>query len=93
MRHRVRMVAAVLVLLFTLTAAVQACPSCKAANETDSRRPKAYMYSILFMLGVPATMATGFGVGFYRMNKRYRAAMDARYRDDLQLPANDDPQT
>jgi hypothetical protein len=47
-----------------------ACPSCKNANETDSRRPKAYMYSILFMLAMPATVFTGFGIAFYRMSRR-----------------------
>jgi len=49
---------------------VQACPGCKNANETDSLRPRAYMYSILFMLGMPATVFTGFGIAFYRMSRR-----------------------
>ncbi len=47
-----------------------ACPGCKNANETDSRRPMAYMYSILFMLGMPATIFSCFGVAFYRMSRR-----------------------
>jgi len=47
-----------------------ACPSCKNANETDSRKPTAYMYSILFMLGMPATIFSCFGVAFYRMSRR-----------------------
>ena len=47
-----------------------ACPSCKAANETDSRRPTAYMYSILFMLAMPATLFAGFGIGFYRLSRQ-----------------------
>ena len=52
---------------FEATAA--ACPSCKNANETDSLRPRAYMYSILFMLAMPATVFTCFGIAFYRMSK------------------------
>ena len=48
----------------------QACPGCKNANETESLRPRAYMYSILFMLGMPATVFTGFGIAFYRMSRR-----------------------
>ena len=48
----------------------EACPGCKNANETDSLRPRAYMYSILFMLGMPATVFTGFGIAFYRMSRR-----------------------
>jgi hypothetical protein len=34
------------------------------------------MYSILFMLGVPATVLAGFGVGFYRLSKS-NAPLDA----------------
>ncbi len=49
---------------------VQACPGCKTANETDDLRPKAYMYSILFMLGMPATVFAGFGIAFYRLSRR-----------------------
>ena len=47
-----------------------ACPMCKLANETDARLPMAYMYSILFMLGTPATVLTGFGIGFYRLSRQ-----------------------
>ena len=47
-----------------------ACPNCKAANETDSLKPKAYMYSILFMIGMPATIFTGFSLSFWRMARK-----------------------
>ena len=63
----------------------QACPSCKTANETDSRRPQAYMYSILFMISMPAIVLTGFSIGFYRMSRRQRTALDARFTDPLGL--------
>ena len=70
---------------------VQACPGCKAANETESRRPRAYMMSILFMLGMPATIVTGFGVAFYRMSRQTpeQAAALQQYLDQqaqLQQP-------
>lgn len=58
------------VLPHTGQSSVMACPSCKNANETDSLKPTAYMYSILFMLGMPATIFSGFGVAFYRMSRR-----------------------
>ena len=52
-------------------AIIDACDAmCKAANETDDNLPRAYMYSILFMLAIPATLFTGFGIGIYRLNKR-----------------------
>ena len=28
------------------------------------------MYSILFMLGMPATVFAGFGIAFYRLSRR-----------------------
>jgi hypothetical protein len=64
-------------LLPGITSTVEACPNCKLANETDDRRPKAYMYSILFMIGMPATIFTGFGVSFYRMAKRAQLQAEA----------------
>ncbi len=57
-----------------LSATAMACPNCKNANETDSNRPRAYMYSILFMIGMPATIFTTFGISFYRMTKKAELA-------------------
>ena len=83
------------VLIFAATAGVvphrwqsqaEACPGCKNANETDSRRPTAYMYSILFMLGMPATIFSCFGIAFYRMSRREMLAqqemLDAEETED-----------
>jgi hypothetical protein len=56
-----------------VTAAV-ACPMCKAANDTIDALPRAYQASILFMLGVPMLVATGFGIGFYRLSRNLPAA-------------------
>lgn len=66
-----------------MSASVQACPGCKTANETESRRPRAYMMSILFMLGMPATIVTGFGFAFYRMSRQTpeQAALLQQYLD------------
>jgi hypothetical protein len=52
-----------------------ACPMCKVALEEDPNpeakaRPKAYMYSILFMLSMPATLLTAFGISFYRLSRQ-----------------------
>jgi len=57
---------------------VQACPMCKGAlaNDQDpvaAARPKAYMYSILFMLSMPATLVTAFGISFYRLSRQQQA--------------------
>jgi len=50
---------------------VEACPLCKAANEADQNgepntKPMAYMYSILFMLAMPATLLGSYGLIFWR---------------------------
>lgn len=47
-----------------------ACPMCKQLNETDNSKPRAYMYSIAFMLAMPAMLISGFGVAFFKMIKR-----------------------
>jgi hypothetical protein len=67
-----------------------ACPMCKVANESQSEKetaenlkPKAYMYSILFMLAMPATLLTGFGIGFYRLSKKNAAAEETPAEEDL----------
>lgn len=51
----------------------EACPMCNAANEANDALPRAYMYSILFMLAVPASVLTGFGIGFYRLSKQQQS--------------------
>lgn len=66
------------VLLAPLSAPVainkaSACPMCKQLNETDDQKPRAYMYSITFMLTMPALIFSCFGVAFYRMNRREQA--------------------
>lgn len=52
------------------TESAQACPNCKESLSTDDSLPRAYQYSIIFMLTVPATIFTGFGYGFYRLSQR-----------------------
>jgi hypothetical protein len=74
-------------LAFSPVASVaQACPMCKLANEegtdaqtaaTANARPKAYMYSILFMLSMPATVLGAFSLSFYRIHRRHQAELAA----------------
>ncbi|MBL8812469.1 MAG: hypothetical protein JNM43_20060 [Planctomycetaceae bacterium] len=63
---------------------VEACPGCKTANETDDRRPRAYMISILFMLGMPATVFAGFSIAFYRLSRK--AAAEAALLAETEQP-------
>ena len=42
------------------------------------------MYSILFMMGMPATIFTGFGISFYRMTRKAQlAAMEDGAPDEV----------
>jgi hypothetical protein len=69
-----------LAVLCSVATVAEACPMCKYANEAKqqdeaaNRRPKAFMYSILFMLSMPPTIFTVFGISFYRLNKQAQAA-------------------
>ena len=60
-----------------LTTPAQACPMCKVANEQDSLLPRAYMYSILFMMGMMFTLAGGVGFGMYLLGRRENAALES----------------
>ena len=55
----------------------QACPMCKIANEQDSLLPTAYMYSILFMMGMIFSLAGGVGAMVYFVSRRENAALEA----------------
>ena len=64
----------------------QACPMCAETAAADDHLPRAFMYSILFMLGMPAMVFTGFGVGIYRVIKRHDEANAAFLANDGRDP-------
>ncbi|QDT53513.1 hypothetical protein Pan44_15350 [Caulifigura coniformis] len=82
--------ATALALVLSATQSASACPLCKLANESkqdceeENRRPQAYMYSILFMLSMPATLLTGFSFGFYRLWKNHQLVVG-----DQPMPGDD----
>jgi hypothetical protein len=63
-----------------------ACSMCKAAAEADPKLPTAFMASILFMLAMPFTLLTCFGVGFYRLSTRSAEQLetDSADRDSVE---------
>lgn len=71
---------------FAMAVPASACPMCKLASESSSRLPRAYMYSILFMMGMPAVVTAGFGIGFYRLSRKaaqmQREALEALSDED-----------
>ena len=57
--------------------AAWACPLCKIAVENDDNQPKAYMISILFMLGMITSVSFGVGVLAWWVNRNDRRALEA----------------
>ena len=77
----------VLAVVLTLSAPAAstalACPMCKAATEEDDSKPRAYMYSILFMLTVPATLVSGVTFSLVKMSRNEAEALrDAGLSDE-----------
>ncbi len=70
MRNWISKLVAAVVLSLAMAAPVSACPMCKLASESSSRQPRAYMFSILFMMGMPMMLTTGFGIAFYRLSRQ-----------------------
>lgn len=60
-----------------LTQVAQACPMCKIANEQDALLPSAYMYSILFMMGMIFSLGGGVGLVVFYISRRENAALEA----------------
>lgn len=97
MRRRLIALMTVVALTGSLVAPLpaMACPMCKVAQEdaTDpavAARPKAYMYSILFMLSMPATLLAGFGIAFYRLSRQQQLLNDAAQFAEEMGPDSDE---
>lgn len=64
-----------IVALVALMAGVaHACPMCNQSIAEENYLPRAYMYSILFMLGMPATVFGGFGLSLFLAFRKHQAA-------------------
>lgn len=79
MFRRMLVVAALMLgqgVLGPLVQPAQACPMCKIANEQDALLPQAYMYSILFMMGMMFSLAGGVAFAMYRIGRRENADLE-----------------
>ena len=59
-----------------LSQPAEARPMCKVANEQDSQLPRAYMYSILFKMGMMFSLGGGVGYGMYLLGRKENAAIE-----------------
>lgn len=69
----------------------EACPMCSQSIAGEDAIPRAYMYSILFMLGMPATVFTGFGIFVYRQVRAHDAAQAVLLADNGSVPTDEEP--
>ena len=56
-------------------AAAQACPMCSQSIAEENLLPHAYMYSIIFMLSMPAAVFTGIGTFIFFQFRKAAAAL------------------
>jgi len=78
--RRVWIALLVAVVLLTMVDVASACPMC-AENTTDKYLPKAFMYSILFMLAMPPTVFCGIGFAIWRAHRRHAKLTAAAMQD------------
>jgi hypothetical protein len=59
------------------TSSAWACPMCKFALETEDSEPRAYMISILFMMGMISTLFACVAVLLWWVSKHEKMVMNA----------------
>lgn len=74
--------------LLLYAAVAQACPMCNQSIAEDDLLPHAFMYSILFMLGMPATVLTGIGTMIYLKFRRFNAVQQIGVAGDNLVSLN-----
>ena len=68
---------AVAIMVLAQSSSAWACPLCKYALETDENQPKAYMISILFMMGMIMTLFSSVGVLLWWVSKQEKMVINA----------------
>jgi hypothetical protein len=63
--------------ILLLAATAQACPMCSQSIANDDVLPHAYMYSIIFMLTMPAVVFGGIGTVIYLKFRNLGATVPA----------------
>ena len=73
-----------------------ACPMCKMALETDDPQPRAYMLSILFMLGMIGSMFAAVTGLLIWLSRRERLVLEAAgyqhlFENGVSQPVSESP--
>ena len=77
MRRLVRGSLVALMMVLAGASEAWACPMCKLALETDDPQPRAYMLSILFMLGMMGSLCAGVTGLLIWLSRRERLVLEA----------------
>jgi len=75
--------------LSLLAATAHACPMCSQSIAEEDLLPHAYMYSILFMLTMPAMVFGGIGSVIYFKFRKFSADQTAAEPTAEPAPVND----
>lgn len=65
------------ILFLAHTSSASACPMCKFALETNEAEPRAYMVSILFMMGMITALFSSVAVLLWWVSKQERKNLHA----------------
>ena len=77
MKRTLKTIAFGTLVLLSQASSVWACPMCKYALETDDNEPKAYMISILFMMGMITALFSSVTVLLWWISKQERKNLTA----------------
>jgi hypothetical protein len=88
---RVLTMCVALMSIFAAVGVAQACPMCSQSIAEDDSLPKAFMYSIIFMLGMPATVLCGIGSVIYFKFRHFSATQQIGVAGDdlVTMPGGD----
>jgi uncharacterized membrane protein len=75
--NRIQKTLGMTVVLLAQASNAWACPMCKYALETDAPEPKAYMVSILFMIGMISSMFLAVTALLWYVSKQEKLALNA----------------
>lgn len=77
MKRTLKTIAIGTLVLLSQASSLWACPMCKYALETDENEPRAYMISILFMMGMITALFSGVTVLLWYVSKLERKNLTA----------------
>ncbi len=76
--------------VLALAGTANACPMCNQSIAGQDHLPHAYMYSILFMLSMPAVVFAGIGGTIYLKFRKFYAAQPVPGAESAEPPNRDE---